>query len=171
MSTAAILVGAKTETLLRQLSSLWGYFSIRLSVCLSICLSFWLHVCLFAQQHSPGPWVIKSWLMHLICGQKISMRKSISITMAMEARCQFWIWKIRIWVSAAVICKHGAMGPVIALAYRGFCLCRQCFGYVRLWVASPPKQQGIYQSTGVCSYVQKHVIGCVSWASPGVSRL
>ena len=81
MSTAAILVGAKTEILLRQLSSLWGYFSTRVSLCLSVCpsvcLSFWLHVCLSAQLHSSGPWVIRP-------------------------RCQFWIWKVRIWVRTAV---------------------------------------------------------------------
>ena len=44
MSTASILVGAKTEILLRQLSSLRGYFSIQLSVCLSVCPSICLSV-------------------------------------------------------------------------------------------------------------------------------
>ena len=144
-------------------------------VCLFVCLSVYLSVVLTAclpVRPAAQLWALSD--KTPVNAFDMWRENFVSITMAMEAvqtRRQFWIWEIRIWVRAAVICKHGAMGPVIALAYRGFCLCRQCFGYVRLWVVSPPKQQGIYQSTGVCSYVQKHVIGCVSLASPGVSRL
>ena len=104
----------------------------KLSIRLTLRLSDHLCACLSTNDTALDPAIAKK----VINTRPVYlMGKIYSVTMATEAvqtRYQFWICSIRILVSVAFICSHGLMGHVIEVASRDFCLCGQCFGYVRL---------------------------------------